>query len=141
MKHNSWIHPLFAVTMLTASTLALAHHSFAMFDFDRTIDVRGTMRALEWQNPHSWIWVDVDKGDGQVESWGGEFAGGPSNLPREGFTRTTVQPGDEIIITLHPAKDGQKAGSVAKIVTVADGKVVFVARSGPSATTAPAPAN
>lgn len=126
-----------ALLALAAAPAALAHHSFAMFDFDKSVDIRGTMRALEWQNPHSWIWIDVNKGDGVVETWGGEFAGGPSSLPREGFTRTSVQPGDEIIITLHPAKDGQKAGSVTKVVTVADGKVVYLAKNGPGAAAAP----
>jgi hypothetical protein len=112
---------LFGICWLPS--MLLAHHSFAQFDHEHTIELAGTMRALEWESPHSWIWIDVTRSDGSTESWGGEFSGGPSSLPREGFMRNTVQPGDKIVLTLYPARDGSKAGSVAK-VQLPDGQVL-----------------
>lgn len=124
----------------TVAVTASAHHSFAQFDSTRTIDLSGTFRALEWQNPHSWIWVDVPMPDGSVSTWGGEFGGGPTQLPREGFTRTSVQPGDKIVLTLFPARDGSKAGSVSKL-QLADGKVLTFMRPQGPPTATPAPAS
>lgn len=111
----------------------LAHHSFAQFDTERTVELVGTMRALEWQNPHSWIWIDILKPDGSSETWGGEFGGGPSSLPRDGLTRSMIQPGDKITLTLYPARDGGKAGSVAKIL-LEDGRLLSFQRPMPAAT-------
>jgi hypothetical protein len=110
-----------ALLWVLAPMVALAHHSFAQFDSERTVVLSGTMRALEWQNPHAWIWLDILKDDGSSETWGGEFIGGPNTLPREGLTRNLIQPGDKITLTLYPARDGSKAGSVAKI-QLADGR-------------------
>ena len=115
---------------LLLPAVALAHHSFAQFDSTRTIELKGSMRALEWQNPHSWIWIDVPQGDGSVQIWGGEFGGGPSSLPHDGFRRQMVQPGDQIVLTLYPARDGSRAGSVARL-QLASGQVIAFHRPQP----------
>jgi hypothetical protein len=115
-----------------------AHHSFAQFDSGRTVELSGTMRALEWQNPHAWIWIDLLKDDGTTETWGGEFSGGPNTLPREGLTRNMIQPGDKITLTLYPARDGSKAGSVAKI-QLEDGRVLSFRRPADAPSQAAAP--
>jgi hypothetical protein len=133
MKHTlrqclrGWVLPLLAAIALPV----LAHHSFAQFDTERTVELIGTMRALEWQNPHAWIWIDIMNSDGTSEAWGGEFGGGPSTLPRDGLTRNMIQPGDKITLTLYPARDGSKAGSVAKI-QLEDGRVLNFQRPMPA---------
>ena len=38
---------------------ALAHHSFSMFDSDKTATVNGTVKELEWTNPHAWLHLTV----------------------------------------------------------------------------------
>lgn len=71
------------ISMLRVTELggaAFAHHSFAQFDTQKTVQLTGAMRALEWQNPHSWM--DLNKSDGSVATWGGEFAGAPSGAGR-----------------------------------------------------------
>ncbi|MGA3158040.1 MAG: DUF6152 family protein [Steroidobacteraceae bacterium] len=131
---RSWL-----MLLALASLPALAHHSFAQFDAERTVELVGTMRALEWQNPHAWIWIDILKSDGTSETWGGEFGGGPSSLPRDGLTRNMIQPGDKITLTLYPARDGSKAGSVAKI-QLEDGRTLSFQRPTQApADSAPAP--
>ena len=84
---------LLLLLWFAAAAPALAHHSFAQFDTERTVELSGTMRALEWQNPHAWIWIDILKADGSTE-W--QFGGGPSTLPRDGLTRNLIQPGDKV---------------------------------------------
>ena len=34
---------------------AAAHHSFAMFDADKTVTMQGTVTEFEWVDPHSWL--------------------------------------------------------------------------------------
>ncbi len=49
-----------AVTLAVSATLALAapalaHHSFSMFDNEKILKLDGTVKELEWTNPHSWL--------------------------------------------------------------------------------------
>ena len=47
---------IFGLATLMAAAIAapaFAHHSFAMFDSDKTVTVKGTVKELEWTNPHS----------------------------------------------------------------------------------------
>ncbi len=46
---------LAAAVLTLAAGPALAHHSFAMFDRSRTVDLVGTVKEFQWTNPHSWI--------------------------------------------------------------------------------------
>lgn len=46
---------------------ASSHHSFAMFDRARTIDLVGRMREFQWVNPHTWVQFDVLQNGRQTE--------------------------------------------------------------------------
>ena len=39
---------------LVLSLPAAAHHSTAMFDFAKTVEVKGTIKQFQWTNPHTW---------------------------------------------------------------------------------------
>jgi hypothetical protein len=90
--------------------LALAHHSYSAFDMTSSKVVTGTVKKMDWSNPHSWIWLDVANDQGVVETWGIEGMS-PNYLARRGWTRTTLKPGDKLSVTLHPLRDGAKGGS------------------------------
>jgi hypothetical protein len=90
---------------------ALAHHSYAMFDMTKTVALKGSVVKFKWQNPHSWIELDVPVG-GKVERWAIE-ATAPANLVQEGWRRTSLKPGDQVTIKIHPLRDGSKGGSLA----------------------------
>ncbi len=72
--------------------------------------VTGTVKKMDWSNPHSWIWLDVANEQGVVETWGIEGMS-PNYLARRGWTRTTLKPGDKLTVTLHPMRNGEKGGS------------------------------
>ena len=38
---------------------AVAHHSFAMFDMAKSMNYKGTVKEVQWTNPHVWVELDV----------------------------------------------------------------------------------
>ncbi len=56
-----------AVSFLTL--LAIAHHSFAMFDASQDVTLTGTVTDFEWINPHTWLHVEVTGEDGNRWIW------------------------------------------------------------------------
>ena len=92
------------------SLTAYAHHSGAMFDDTKTIELTGTVKEFQWKNPHVWIQVMVKSPDGSMKEWSVE-GGGPNSLSRNGWRPSSFKPGEEIIIRIHPMRDGSAAGN------------------------------
>lgn len=93
---------------------ASAHHSFAMFDQTQTKTLVGTVKQVQWTNPHIWVQVLVPDGKGGVpQEWSIE-GGSPNALSRQGWRRASIKEGDAIEITIHPLKDGTNGGSMMK---------------------------
>jgi hypothetical protein len=111
---------------------ALAHHSFnAEFDEKTTIKLMGAVTKVEWFNPHIWVYLNVKDADGKPQHWQCE-GGAPNSLVRNGWTKNSLKPGDEITLDGYLAKDGSKTCNARK-VTMADGTSVFAGSSAPSA--------
>ena len=119
---------------LTTAAPALAHHSFAMFDFQSEKVLTGTVVQFDWTNPHTFIWLEAPTGaNGAMERWGLEGMS-PNYLARNGWTKRSLKPGDEITVEGYKAKDGSNTANAAT-VTLADGRKVFAGSSGTSAGT------
>ena len=101
---------------------ALAHHSFAMFDAEKTVTLDGTVKEFEWSNPHSWIRVDVADQTGKQLQWALEM-NAPAQLTQRGWNPTIIKPGDKITLTMHPLKDGARGGQFVT-ATLADGRTL-----------------
>ena len=101
--------------------LARAHHSFGVFDTATEQVIEGEIVEFEWTNPHTWAWINVTDPDGTVTEWGLEGMS-PSVLSRRGWTRTTLMPGDHVVVTIYPLKSGQPGGTFVR-ATLADGTV------------------
>ena len=99
---------------------ALAHHSFAMFDFQASKTVTGTVEQFDWTNPHTFIWLQVPDANGGTERYGFEGMS-PNYLGRRGWTKSTLKPGDKVTVSYHPLKDGSKGGTYQKVI-LSDGK-------------------
>jgi hypothetical protein len=113
-------------TALIAASFAMpafAHHSFAMFDSDKTITVTGTVKELEWTNPHAWVRVMVmDQATGKPVQWGFEL-GPPAQQIRRGWKPDSLKPGDKLTLKMHPLRDGSRGGQVVD-ATLPDGRTV-----------------
>src|ERR1700753_176736 len=105
-----------------ATARALAHHSFAMFDFQASKTVTGTVEQFDWTNPHTFIWLQVPTGaaNGATERYGFEGMS-PHYLGRRGWSKSTLKPGDKVTVMYHPLKDGSKGGTYQKVM-LSDGK-------------------
>ena len=123
-----------AVLSLLAGATASAHHASAGIDRTTTKELKGTIKAFSWQNPHSWMEVEVAI-EGKVVVWTVEMTA-PSYLVRAGWKSTTLKPGDEVSVTVRPLKNGDPGGLFVS-VTLADGRTLterpVVAQAAPAA--------
>ena len=96
-------------TALLAPLPTLAHHSYAMFDMNKTVALQATVVRFKWQNPHAFIEIDA-AARGATERWSIEMTS-PNNLAQEGWKRTSLKPGDRVTIWVHPLRSGARGGS------------------------------
>jgi hypothetical protein len=118
--------------VLCGGVPALAHHSGAMFDRTKTVELVGTIKEYQFSNPHVWIEVLVPPA-GQGKAQGKKAAAdpvqwsvegeGPSIMARIGLGPSVLKAGDKVTIKLHPLRDGRSGGSLISI-TLADGRVL-----------------
>ena len=99
----------FAIAALACAAPALAHHSFSMFDAEKTVMVEGTVKEFEYVNPHAWLHVVAPDSSGKPAAWSIEM-GGLNALMRSGWRADTVKPGDRVSVQIHPMKDGSRGG-------------------------------
>ena len=122
----------FAIAFLGAATAGWAHHSGAMFDKTRTIQISGSVKEFLWTNPHASFKVEVPGDSGEPQLWLIEM-NAPGNLIHEGWKRNTIKPGDKVTVTINPLRDGRPGGWYVAI-KLADGSTL-------QSVVEPAPAN
>jgi hypothetical protein len=96
------------VTPLLVPDIALAHHSNAMFDKSKVLQVTATVQEFQWTNPHVWIQVLIENEAGEQEEWSIE-GGGTNTLFRKGWRPNSFKPGDVVEFKLFPMHDGSRA--------------------------------
>ena len=116
----------FAGLLIAGAPLA-AHHSFAAeYDSTKKIELKGVVTKFEWMNPHAHFYIDVTDKDGKVANWNLELAS-PNMLVRNGWRRTSLKEGDQVVVVASQAKDATNTASV-ETVTLPDGrKLTFMA--------------
>jgi hypothetical protein len=123
------VSALLAIVFFLPSVDVRAHHSFAaQYDADKPVTLVGTVTKVEWTNPHARFYVDVKDEKGVVTNWNLELAS-PNVLRRNGWSRTSLNVGDEVTVEGSLAKNGTKMAN-ARVVKLADGRQVFAGSSG-----------
>jgi hypothetical protein len=93
-----------------AAGAAQAHHSFAMFDQEHPIEIAGTVVEFRYTNPHSYILLTVkEPGSEDNTVWTLEGPS-PSLLSHKGITAKTINPGDQLVLTIDPLRTGAPGG-------------------------------
>lgn len=95
-----------------------AHHSFGMFDMAKTETLHGTVKELQWTNPHCFLQLLVapDAGGKPIE-WSIEM-GSPLALYRQGVRPSALRAGDKATVRIHPVKHGSAGGSLESVTEV-----------------------
>ena len=118
------------ISLLAVAAPVWAHHAFAAeFDAQKPVKLKGTVAKVEFNNPHSWIHMDVKDADGKVTRWMVE-GGSPNALFRRGVTKDALPQGTEISVDGYQAKDGSNRAN-GRDITFADGRKLFVGGSNP----------
>jgi len=111
--------------VLLAAGPALAHHAFAAeYDAAKPVKLTGTVTKVEWTNPHTWFYLDVKDSSGKVTNWGFEM-GSPNGLMRQGWTRNSIKPGDEVTVEGSSSKDGSNNVNVKVAILAGTGQRLF----------------
>ena len=119
---------LAAIVLTSIAAPALAHHSFAMFDAEKTFTMKGTVKEFEWTNPHSWLRVTVtDEKTGKPLLWALEMSS-PARLTTMGMHADSVKVGDTVSVTFHPMRDGTRGGQFIQAM-LPGGKAVIRANA------------
>ncbi|MBN9504841.1 MAG: hypothetical protein J0I69_02350 [Altererythrobacter sp.] len=110
-----------ALALAAIAVPATAHHSFAMFDQQKIMTLKGTVTEFQWTNPHAFIEMDVPGAKGTVH-WSIEL-NSPNNLKRQGWHRDSLHRGDQVTLRMNPLRDG-KHGGLFLDVRLANGKTL-----------------
>ncbi len=97
------------VGLLAVSVPLCAHHGNAAYDSTKTVTVRGTVTEYVWANPHVLLMVDAKDNNGNTVHWIIE-AQNPLSQTDVGWSKNTFKPGDEVIVEIIAAKNGQPVG-------------------------------
>jgi len=118
--------------MLTVAAIpSIAHHSFAAeYDATKPVTLTGKVTKVEWQNPHTFFYIDVkDEKTNQVANWAVEL-GSPNSLMRLGWTRNSMKIDDVVTIQGSLAKDGAKLVNARNVSLASTGQKLLTGSSG-----------
>jgi hypothetical protein len=121
MAKTQFVTAIVILALVSAVPLS-AHHSWPVGNV--LVTVKGTVTEFMWANPHPMINLDVRNKDSVIEKW---QVGGPAinRMEANGWSKTTVKPGDVITGIGYQYSDGQKILKLDKAV-LPDGKEIFL---------------
>ncbi len=105
---------LAAICFLAVSVPAAAHHGAAGYDTEKQLVMKATVREWLWANPHCFLRYDSTDDKGVVAHWAVEVSN-PIDMIRRGWSKHTLNPGDQVTVTVRPAKNGAPVGQLLKV--------------------------
>jgi len=105
----------FSIAFCLIAIPLLAHHGASEYDMTKIVTLNGTVKELQFVNPHTLLVFSVKDDSGKATEWQGELPS-PNLLSRRGWSRSTLKPGDLVTVIGAPAKNGEKGMQVKKLV-------------------------
>ena len=109
-----------AIGLMGGTSVVLAHHGANLYDTSKPVILKGTITKFEWGNPHNQIFFDVTDDKGTVVHWVAATEP-PLVMVERGWTRKSLNAGDQVTVYIFAAKNGATVGNLQKIV-LPDGK-------------------
>jgi hypothetical protein len=106
---------------------AWAHHSLGSYITTSPRAIAGIVKTFEWTNPHSRLIIVVIEANGAVTEWNFEGAS-LGRLANAGLSRNSVVPGDKVVVTYGPRRDGKPGGLFVAVTNTANGKAFKLKR-------------
>ena len=119
-----------AVGVLLVSVPLIAHHGAAGLDTGKEVTMKGTVTEWIWSNPHCFLQFDAKDDTGTVRNWAVETQN-PTTMTQRGWSRTLFKVGDEVTVTIEPAKNGQPIGRILNVVLANGQKLVAATATTP----------
>ncbi len=116
-----------AAFVVTVPGIASAHHSATIFDRQSVVAFQGTVTQFTWANPHVYIHVETQDGNGDVVEWEVETDATPI-LTRSGWTPSSFVPGEQVSVRLNPDRNVERDHGLLISISKSDGST-FSARS------------
>jgi hypothetical protein len=101
--------------ILSFGGIAAAHHSGAAYDMEHLRTTEGTVKTVNWTNPHITFVIDCDAKDGEPAQTLVFEVSSPGVLTRSGWTKRSLQPGDHAVFHYAPLRDGSPGGFLVKV--------------------------
>lgn len=121
---------LVAFVLLSAAPPARAHHSVsAEFDTSKPVSFTGTVKKVEWTNPHIYTQVETKGPDGKIIVYRVE-GGAPNSLYRSGWRKDTLKVGETVTVSGIRAKREDSFNVGNATITTSDGKRMFAGGGG-----------
>ena len=125
MKRNLLGSFILSFGLLSAAVPALAHHAVsAEFDRNKPVTFTGTVKKVEWMNPHIYTHIEAKDASGKTVVYEVE-GGAPNALFRQGWRATTLKAGEVVNVTGSRAKSEASFRVGNATITKTDGTKVF----------------
>ena len=124
-----------ASALFAAPARVVAHHGAATFETGKQITLKGTVTEWIWANPHCFLKFDAKDESGEVRNWAAETQN-PVAMTTRGFSRSGFKVGDQVTVTVEPARNGAPVARMLNVVLPNGQTLVAV---GPQPAAAPAP--
>ncbi|MGW8368288.1 MAG: DUF6152 family protein [Gammaproteobacteria bacterium] len=115
--------------LFLAAGVSQAHHSRIGYDHERTVELTGTVTAINWQNPHVRIEVAAEGRGGENVVWTLETSS-PSALMRNHVSQDILAVGESIEVVGYPARESQSPVAYIQSILKADGTLIDMPQQG-----------
>jgi Family of unknown function (DUF6152) len=115
VKNKAFRVYLVAAFFMTSAVALSAHHGSAGYDMEKELTMKATVTQWLWANPHCFLKFDATDEKGEVIHWAAEVSN-PIDMTKRGWSKSSLKTGDEVTVTIRPAKNGAPVAQLLKIV-------------------------